>query len=134
MTTNDQTMDDQPMDHVPSDSETETETASEPKRSDLEKNFTRGSTWLRLVFMIILGFLWGISRFVTAVVVVIQFFNVLLTGATNAQLKTLGHSLAIYSFEVTDYLTFNTETRPFPFDAEWPSELPQAETAETDPD
>ena len=130
MTTNDQTMDDQPIDHVPPD----TETTSESKRSDLEKNFTRGSTWLRLVFMIILGFLWGISRFVTAVVVVIQFFNVLLTGDTNAQLKTLGHSLAIYSYEITDYLTFNTETRPFPFDAEWPSELPQADASESDSD
>lgn len=130
MTTNDQTMDDQPMDHVPPESER----TNGSKRSELEKNFTRGSTWLRLVFMIILGFLWGISRFVTAVVVVIQFFNVLLTGDTNVQLKTLGHSLAIYSYEITDYLTFNTETRPFPFDAEWPSELPAAVTPEVDPD
>lgn len=130
MTTNDQTMDDQPMDHVPPESET----ASDTKRSDLEKNVTRGSTWLRLLFMIIVGFLWGISRFVTAAVVVIQFFYVLFTGDTNAQLKALGHSLAIYSYEITDYLTFNTETRPFPFDAEWPSELPHAETAEPDPE
>lgn len=130
MTTNDQTMDEQPIDHVPP----ETETANDSKRSDLEKNVTRGSTWLRLVFMIIVGFLWGISRFVTAAVVAIQFFYVLLTGDTNAQLKTLGHSLAIYSYEITDYLTFNTETRPFPFDAEWPSELPHTEKTETDPE
>ena len=130
MTTNDQTMDDQPMDHVPPDDEP----TADSKRSDLEKNVTRGSTWLRLVFMIILGFLWGISRVVTAAVVVIQFFNVLLTGDTNKQLKTLGHSLAIYSYQITDYLTFNTEHRPFPFDGEWPTELPVAESTESDAD
>ena len=125
MTTNDQ-----PMDHVPPNAES----GGESKRSDLEKNVTRSSTWLRLVFMIILGFLWGISRFVTAAVVVIQFFYVLFTAETNEQLKTLGHSLAIYSYEITDYLTFNTETRPFPFDGEWPTELPQAASSEPDPD
>jgi len=128
MTTNDQTMDDQPMDHVPPDAESTGNTG----RSDLEKNVTRRSTWLRLVFMLILGFLWGLSRFVTAAVVAIQFFYVLLSGETNEQLKTLGHSLAIYSYEVTDFLTFNTEVRPFPFDASWPTELPQAEPQDSD--
>lgn len=130
MTTNDQTMDDQPMDHVPP----EGEPTDESKRSQLEKNFTRRSTWLRLIFMIVLGFLWGISRFVTAAVVAIQFFYVLLTGETNEKLKTLGHSLAIYSYEITDFLTFNTEVKPFPFDSEWPTELPQPVTSESDAD
>ena len=132
MTTNDQTMDDQPMDHVPPESESES--TEGPKRSDLEQNVTRRSTWLRLIFMIILGFLWGLSRFVTAAVVAIQFFYVLLSGETNTQLKTLGHSLAIYSYEITDFLTFNTEVKPFPFDSEWPTELPQPVTSEPDAD
>ena len=131
MTTKDQTMDDRPMDHVPP----EAESSKRSKRSDLEENITRSSTWLRLLFMIVLGFLWGISRFVTAAVVVLQFFYVLLSGDLNVQLKTLGHSLAIYSYQVTDYLTFNTETRPFPFDAEWPAEFPPSDTvASVEPD
>jgi len=113
------TTSDQPMDHAPPKGESTRESG----RSDLEKNITRRSTWLRLLFMIILAVIWGISRVVTGAVVVIQFFYVLLSGETNAQLKTLGHSLAIYSYQVTDYLTFNSETRPFPFDTEWPMEL-----------
>jgi hypothetical protein len=130
MTTNDQTMDDQPMDHVPPESES----TDDSKPSELKQNVKRRSTWLRLVFMIVLGFLWGISRFVTAAVVIIQFFYVLLTAETNEQLKTLGHSLAIYSYEITDFLTFNTEVKPFPFDSEWPTELPQAAPPEPDAD
>ena len=122
------TTSDRPMDHVPPNADS----VGKSERSDLEKNVTARSTWIRLIFMVICAFLWGISRVVTAAVVVIQFFYVLLSGNTNDQLKTLGHSLAIYSFEITDYLTFNTESRPFPFDRSWPTELPQADSAEID--
>jgi len=124
------TSNDQPMDHVPRHAES----SGKSERSDLEKNVTARSTWIRLFFMIILAVLWGISRMVTAAVVVIQFFYVLLSGETNAQLKTLGHSLAIYSYEITDYLTFNTETRPFPFDSTWPTELPRDEMLDSEDD
>ena len=104
-----------PMDHVPPD---------QSSTSDIEKHVTARTTWIRLVFMILFAVFYGVSRLVTAVVVVVQFFHVLFTGEANVQLKTFGHSLAVYSFEVVDYLTFNTETRPFPLDAEWPSDLP----------
>ena len=114
MTTNDQ-----PMDHVPPDETTgETET-----RSEMEKNVTSRSTWLRLVFMIIFCFLYGLSRFVLAAVIVIQFFYVLLTGETREEMKTFGHSLAIYSYQIVEYVTFNSEKKPFPLDAAWPTSL-----------
>jgi len=120
------TTSDQPMDHVPPSADTRG--ASEP--SDLEKNVKMRSTWLRLFFMIIFALLYGLSRLVTAAVVAIQFFHVLFTGETNEQLKTFGHSLAIYSYEVVEYLTFNTDTKPFPLEAAWPDELPVPEPAE----
>ena len=122
------TTSDQPMDHVPP----RAESTGKSGRSELEQNITRRSTWVRLLFMIIIAFIWGISRLVTAAVVVIQFFYVLITGETNDQLKTLGHSLAIYSYEITDYLTFNSETKPFPFDSTWPTELLQGNVEEED--
>mgnify|MGYP001406219941 CR=1 FL=1 len=64
-------------------------------------------------------------------VVGIQFFHVLFTGDTNGQLKRFGHSLAIYSFEAVDYLTFNTEIKPFPLDAAWPEDLSERGASET---
>ena len=121
------TSSDQPKDHAPaaavSDERSET--------NGLEKNVKTRSTWVRLLFMFIVAFLYGLSRFVTSVVVGIQFFHVLFTGDTNGQLKRFGHSLAIYSFEVVDYLTFNTEIKPFPLDATWPEDLPERVTSET---
>ena len=111
MTTNEQ-----PMDHAPPERSTDGRRES----SELEKNVKEKSTWVRLFFMIVLAFLYGLSRIVVGAVVVIQFFYVLFTGKTKDELKTLGHSLAIYSLEVIDYLTFNTEVKPFPFEGEWP--------------
>ena len=114
MTTNDQ-----PMDHAPPEMGAESEPGS------IEKNVKQRSTWLRLVFMIILAFIYGLSRLVIGAVVVIQFFYVLLTGEAKEQLKSFGHSLAIYSYEIVDFLTFNTEVKPFPFDGDWPTSLPK---------
>ncbi len=121
------TSSDQPMDHAPPVGESNSDDSGHG--SDLEKHVKTRSTWVRLIFMIISSLLYGLSRLVTFAVVVVQFFTVLLTGETNTQLKQWGRSLAVYSFEVVDFLTFNTEVKPFPFEAEWPSELPTVSAA-----
>jgi hypothetical protein len=89
--------------------------------SPLEENLKSRSTWLRLLFMIVMVIIYSISRLVVTAVVVIQFFYVLFTGKTNQPLLGLGQSLATYTYQIVLYLTFNTEVRPFPFDAEWPT-------------
>ena len=89
-----------------------------------ENHLRSRSTWLRLFFMIVLAFFYGVSRLVTMVVVVAQFCHVLFTGETNRPLRNLGLSLATYTYQIVCYLTFNTEQRPFPFDSEWPQDKP----------
>ncbi len=112
---------DQPMDHVPPDATTD----ENRDAGDIEKNVKQKSTWVRLFFMLVVAILYGLSRFVIGAVVVIQFFYVLLTGETKDELRAFGHSLAIYSYEVIDFLTFNTEDKPFPFEGAWPTSLPK---------
>ena len=107
----------QPIDHVPPE---EGVAHSEP--TDFEKNIKTKSTWLRLLFMIVIGVIWSIAVFVTSAVVVVNFFYVLFTGKTNNRLTDFGQSLATYLYQVTRFMTFNTEMRPFPIDEEWPSE------------
>jgi len=121
------TTSEQPIDHVPN-----ADTAGKSERSDLERNVTARSTWIRLVFMIIYVFLYSLSMLVTSAVVVIQFFYVLISGETNEQLKSFGHSLGIYAFEIIDYLTSDSESKPFPFNGAWPTRLPQAEPVKSD--
>ena len=91
----------------------------EIKQKILDKN-----TWLRGLYMLLFILISGVARFVIAVVVLFQFFSVLLTGNTNAQLLTLGQNLSTYIYQITLFLTFNSESRPFPF-GDWPDGPPR---------
>jgi len=86
----------------------------------VKENLKRGSTWLRLFFMLVVIILYSVSRVVVSVVVLLQFFWVLLSAETNESLEVFGQSLATYTYQIISYLTFNTEERPFPFDLDWP--------------
>lgn len=86
-----------------------------------ERHLKARSTWLRLVFMLVMVLCYAVARLAVTVVVVLLFFYVLFTGAPNPRLREVGLSLARYVYQIVEYLTFNTEVRPFPFDADWPS-------------
>jgi len=58
-------------------------------------------------------------------VVVLQFFWLLFSGHTNKKLEHLGQALATYTYQIIRYLTYNTEERPYPFDADWPTGPPR---------
>ena len=92
--------------------------------SSLKRNLKSRSTWLRLFFMLVMVLLYSVSRVVVTAVVVLQFFWVLFTGETNKRLENLGQALATYTYQIICYLTFNTDERPFPFDADWPTGPP----------
>jgi hypothetical protein len=89
-----------------------------------EENVKSRSTWLRLFFMIVVGFLYGVSRIVVGAVIIVQFFWVLFTGSVNLSLDSFGQSLATYTYQIIRYLTFVSDERPFPFDADWPQGPP----------
>jgi len=95
------------------------------EQTDLEKNVKQKSTWMRLLFMLMMGVAGSITVSVTGVVVLLNFFYVLFTGRTNHKLTEFGEALASYLYQIIRYLTFNTETRPFPVDSDWPSGSPQ---------
>lgn len=101
----------------------EPDSPSSQNGKPLEQNLKQRSTWRRLLFMLLFLFLWGVSRVVTAAVVLIQFLWVLFTGQTNEQLLKLGQGLATYSYQIVLYLTFNSDQRPFPF-TDWPEGPP----------
>jgi len=93
----------------------------EDSSASIEKHLKSSTTWLRLVFMLVSCVLISLASFVGAAVVVLGFLSVLFTGETNQQLQQLGKSLGSYIYQICLYLTFNSETKPFPFGADWPS-------------
>ena len=124
------TADDRPLDHVPpdddraSDEKTSDDAAADATTSEgaaLEQNIKSRSTWLRLLFMVVFWVLNGLTHAVIFAVVVLQFFWVLFTSEPNGKLTAFGHSLARYTLEINNYLTYYSNERPFPFDRDWPS-------------
>jgi Domain of unknown function (DUF4389) len=99
-------------------------TDSNEQDEPFKRNVKSRTTWLRLFFMLVVVLLYGVSRVVIGAVVILQFFWLLFTGGTNTRLQRLGQALATYTYQIILYLTFNTEQRPFPFDADWPSGPP----------
>ncbi len=98
---------------------------------DIKENATRRSIWLRLVFMIVMGVAYSVAEFVTLVVVVFQFLTSLFTGKPNDRLNRFGRNLARYFQQITVYMTFATEEKPFPF-APWPDEPHEEALVEED--
>jgi hypothetical protein len=86
-----------------------------------EQHVKSRDTWMRLVFMLLSCLLFFFAAVVGSFVVALQFFWVLFTGRTKAELKSVGRQLAEYFRQIVLYLSFDTDRRPFPFDRDWPS-------------
>lgn len=108
-----------PADHVVTD-----ENGDGSSAPPIEEHLKSRSTWLRLVFMIVFYILATVATLVATVVVVMGFLWVLFTGDTNEQLKRTGQGIASYVYQIIQYVTYNSDKKPFPFDAEWPTPGP----------
>ncbi len=89
--------------------------------SPIEENIKSRSTWLRLVFMVVCYVLASVASLVASVVIVLGFLWVLFTGEANRRLQRAGQSIASYIYQIIRYLSFNSDEKPYPFDADWPS-------------
>ena len=82
-------------------------------------NLLNVETWIRLLYMVLFGFLSIVARMVIWVVAVLQFILVLVTGDGNNNLRDLGQGASKWSYQVFLFLTFNSDDKPFPF-SDWP--------------
>ncbi len=81
----------------------------------------QNTLWKRALYMLLFAFLLNMAKFAVFTVVIVQFVLVLVSGAPNAQLLVLGQSLSTYTYQVTRFLTFNSEIHPYPL-SDWPVE------------
>lgn len=86
---------------------------------ELKSNITSGEHWLRLVYMLLFAVLLYVAGMVMGVVIILQFLFALLTGGNNGNLRHFGQVLSLYIYDCLNFLTYNTEQKPFPFD-DWP--------------
>lgn len=81
-------------------------------------NLKQISTWKRIFFMLIFAAIGSLVRLLLWAVIILQVASTLLTGKANANILSFGRSLSTYTFHILLFLTFNTETLPFPF-SDW---------------
>lgn len=94
--------------------------SDDASKTKVKDNLKQRSTWIRLIYMVILAVAWQVAEIVFAVVVVLQFLFKLVTGKPLDHLVTFARALADYMAQIVRFQTFVTEDLAFPF-APWPT-------------
>ncbi|MFT6092145.1 MAG: hypothetical protein ACJA2Q_000027 [Pseudohongiellaceae bacterium] len=107
------------------------------KFEEIVDNLKRPSHWLRLPFMLAYGFtLYLIFVPVVIVVMAAQILFALITGQSNRNLRGLASVVQQYVSQIIDYITYNSNERPFPF-SDFPEEdisvVENSDSEKTDP-
>ncbi len=90
------------------------------KNQPLKKSLLSTQSWIRIGIMVLMVVLnkfvqWGIN-----LIALLQAAFVLFKGEKNPQATKIGQQLAQYSFDIMQFLTYNSEERPFPFGGKSP--------------
>lgn len=89
-------------------------------KDTLRSNLFAPKQWQRLIYMLVFAVLLHVASLTMWVLVALQFLFSLFTGKDNADLRSLGAAIGTYIHQTLDFLTYNTEEKPFPF-SPWPS-------------
>jgi hypothetical protein len=76
--------------------------------------------WLRGLFMLFFIVIKYLVSWLIILIVLFQFVVDLLMGKPNDKLMAFTKHLNSYLLQIVNFLTFNSEEKPFPF-ANWPS-------------
>ena len=93
---------------------------------DLKKNVKDRDTWMRFAYLVVFGVAFYLSITLTFATSIFQFLAKLFSGTPFAGLSEFGENLATYQADVTRYLTFASDEKPFPF-APFPQKAKPAE-------
>ncbi len=85
----------------------------------IKSNLLSSKHWMRLVFMLLFAGLLQVAAILMWVLVTLQFLFALITANDNVNLRRFGHTLSQYIYQALQFLTYNSEEKPFPF-SDWP--------------
>ena len=86
------------------------------KLDDIVDNLSEANSWIRILLMVVFAaMLYIILAPVILVMMISQGLFSLITGDNNSNLRMLGGSLNKYAFQILQFISYNSEDRPFPF-------------------
>jgi Domain of unknown function (DUF4389) len=88
---------------------------------NIKESLKDNSTWMRVLYMAIFVIIFNIVELLIAALVIFQVLVLLFTGEKNQRLLGFGSKLSLYVYRILQFLTFNSEEKPFPF-ADWDNE------------
>ena len=92
------------------------------KLDNIIDNLKQSSVWVRIILMVGFAVVLYPVFLVLLVLMIAQMLFVIITGESNANLRSLGVALSAYVFQIVQFMSYVTDTKPFPF-----SDFPKAE-------
>ena len=82
-----------------------------------KEELLKPSKWIRLMFMVVYSLIIEIIALpLILILIFLQFLFHLIAGSPNNQIKNITNWLVDFLKESFEYLTYQTEQKPFPFD------------------
>ena len=92
------------------------------KLDNIIDNLKQPSVWVRIILMFAFAVVLYPVFLVLLVLMIAQMLFVIITGESNANLRSLGVALSAYIFQIVQFMSYVTDVKPFPF-----SDFPKAE-------
>ena len=80
---------------------------------ELNETVTEKSTWIRGLYMLLFAVIYSIAELMVILVALFQFIATLFTGKPMERVLDFGDDLSIYVYEILQYVTFNSDEKPF---------------------
>jgi len=93
----------------------------ENRTKETANSFQKNTIVVRALFMVFFIVVYSISKFLIVGLALFQLLTVLLAEKPNEQVLKFSQGLSVYIYQVIQYVSFNSELKPFPFSA-WPSD------------
>jgi hypothetical protein len=85
-----------------------------------KENIKSSNVWMRGFFIFLYAMICYVAIFLIFFVVMFQFGSLLFTAKLNERLLPFSQSLSILIHQIFNFLTFNSDEKPFPF-GNWPT-------------
>lgn len=93
-------------------------------------NLSNQHSWIRLIYMLIYGVMLHVAGLILWLLCGAQFICTLIFGADNQSLRNLTASIIGFVNDALRFVSYNSESRPFPFTGEHqPQGAPEPERA-----
>ena len=87
---------------------------------EIKQRLQKKEIWQRGLYILLFTVIYGFSKLLIMGIMLFQYVTWIVTGKTNRLLLGFSQGLSTYIYQITIFLSFNSDQRPFPFSA-WPS-------------